>query len=247
MYAQNYIADQFKIQVNSIKPLLMAVGVALVLLMVGMRMLPDESTPLMAKVMSLLVPTLAAGAVGTYVGRNLRGWLPVIGIFVASIVGIFIINAMAATALATPLLLGWGFVTGMMLGPLVAFALAEAGPQVVVQALTGTGAVMMGAGLIVFATGINFSFLMPFLFIGLMGMIVVGLIGIFVRFSRGMTIGYSIMGMVIFAGYFLFDFFRVSKSENTWEMATRLTTQLYLDFANFFIYLLQFLLSSKQR
>src|SRR5581483_1958726 len=112
MYAQNYIADQFKVQVNAIKPLLMSVGVALVLLLVGMRMLPEESTPLMAKVMSLLVPTLAAGAVGAYVGRNLRGLLPVIGIFVVSIIGIFIINSMAATALATPLLLGWGFVFG---------------------------------------------------------------------------------------------------------------------------------------
>jgi FtsH-binding integral membrane protein len=29
--------------------------------------------------------------------------------------------------------------------------------------------------------------------------------------------------------------------------AVRLTTSLYLDFANFFIYLLQFLLSSKRR
>ncbi|HYE74322.1 MAG TPA: Bax inhibitor-1 family protein [Blastocatellia bacterium] len=247
MYAENYIADQFKVQVSAIKPLLLAVGVALVLLLVGMRMLPEESTPLMAKVMSLLCPTLASAGVGAYVGRNLRGWLPVIGLFIVSVIGIFIIQAMAASVLATPLLLGWGFINGMLLGPLVAFALAEAGPQVVVQALTGTTAVMMGAGLIVFATGIDFSFLMPLLFIGLMGLIVIGLIGIFVRFSRGMTGGYSILGMVIFAGYFLYDFFRASKSANTWAMATRLTTQLYLDFANFFIYLLQFLLSSKRR
>lgn len=247
MYAQNYIADQFKLQVNSIKPLLLAVGVALVMLMVGMRMLPEESTPLMAKVMSLLAPTLAAAGVGAYVGRRIRGLLAAIGLFVVSIIGLFIINAFAASALATPLLLGWGFVNGMMLGPLVAFALEVDGPQVVAQALTGTTAVMMAAGLIVFATGIDFSFLMPLLFVGLMGLIVVGLIGIFVRFSRGITLGYSILGMVIFAGYFLFDFFRASKSGNTWEQAVQLTTRFYLDFVNFFIHLLQFLMASRRR
>jgi uncharacterized protein len=247
MQAPNYIADQFKLQVNSIKPLLGAVAVALLLLLVGMRMLPDESTPLMAKVMSLLAPTLAAAGAGAYVGRNIRGWLAVIGLLLVSIVGLFIIRAMGGSFAAMPLLLGWGFVNGMMLGPLVAFALDTEGPQVVVQALTGTTAVMLGAGLIVFVTGIDFSFLMPLLFVGLMGLIVVGLIGIFVRFSRGVSLGYSIMGMVIFAGYFLYDFFRASKSANTWEQAVHLTTRLYLDFANFFIYLLQFLLSSKRR
>lgn len=247
MYAQNYIADQFKVQVNAIKPLLAAVGIALLLLLIGMRMLPDESTPLMAKVMSLLCPTLAAAGAGAYTGRRIRGWLPIIGLFAASVIGLFVIRALGDGVLAITLLLGWGFVNGMMLGPIVAFALEAEGPQVVVQALTGTTAVMMATGLIVFVTGIDFSFLMPLLFVGLMGLIVVGLVGIFVRFSRGMTLGYSVLGMVIFAGYFLFDFFRASKSANTWEQAIQLTTKLYLDFANFFIYLLQFLLASKRR
>ena len=146
-----------------------------------------------------------------------------------------------------PLLFGWGILAGMMLGPFVAMAIAEAGPQIIVQALTGTAAVMMTTALIVFATGINFSFLMPFLFIGLMGLIIVSLIRVFVGFSRKANIAYSIIGMVIFAGYFLFDFFRVNRSENTWQQATSLTISLYLDFANFFIHLLQLLLLTRRR
>ena len=39
----------------------------------------------------------------------------------------------------------------------------------------------------------------------------------------------------------MYDIFRVSRSENTWEAAVRMTMRLYLDFANFFIYLLQYL------
>jgi FtsH-binding integral membrane protein len=177
----------------------------------------------------------------------LRGWAPAIGLLVLSIIGMFIISAMGSSVLAMPLLLGWGFINGMLVGPLVAFAIADAGAPVVIEALTGTTAVMMLAGLVVFATGIDFSFLMPLLFLALMGLIVMGLVGVFVRFSRTVNLTYSILGMVIFAAYFLYDFFRLSRSENTWEAATRLTMRLYLDFANFFIYLLQYLLASRRR
>jgi FtsH-binding integral membrane protein len=242
-----YVADDLKAQVDSAKPLVIGVLGALLLLLIGLRALPEESTPLMAKVMGLFCPTLAAAGMGAYVGRALRGWLPVIGLFLVSIVGMFLISAVSASPIALPLLLGWGFVNGMLAGPLVAFAVADAGASIVVEALTGTTAVMMLAGLIVFATGIDFSFLMPVLFLALMALIVVGLVGIFVRFSRTVNLTYSILGMVIFAGYFLFDFFRASRSENTWESAVRLTMRLYLDFANFFLYLLQYLLSSRRR
>lgn len=242
-----YIADDLKAQVNSTKPLLVTVLAALLLLLVGLRVMPEESTPLMAKVMGLLCPTLAAAGVGAYVGRALRGWLPVIGLLLVSILGMFIISALSASVFAMPLLLGWGFINGMFLGPLVAFAVEEAGASIVIEALTGTTAVMMLAALVVYATGIDFSFLMPLLFLALMGLIVIGLISIFVRFSRTVNLAYSILGMIVFAAYFLFDFFRISRSENTWESAVRMTMRLYLDFANFFIYLLQYLLSSRRR
>jgi modulator of FtsH protease len=242
-----YIADQLKAEVNSIKPLVIAVFAGLLLLLIGLRVMPEESTPLLAKVMGLLSPTIATAGVGAYVGRRLRGWLAFIGLFIVSVIGIFIIQAAGGGNLAIALLLGWGFVNGMMLGPLVGFAVAEEGPQIVVQALVGTTAVMMGTGFIALATGIDFSFLMPVLFLGLMGLIVVGLIGIFVRFSRAVNLAYSVIGMVVFAGYFLFDFFRLSKSENLWERAVQLTLQLYLDFANFFIFLLRYLLASRRK
>src|SRR5882672_10948755 len=102
-----YVADELKVQINSTKPLLITVLAGLLLLLVGLRVLPEESTPLMAKVMGLLCPTLAAG-VGAYVGRALRGWLPAIGLLILSIIGMFIIGALGASVFALPLLLGWG-------------------------------------------------------------------------------------------------------------------------------------------
>lgn len=241
------IADDLKYQVNRSKPLLIAVVAGMALLLIGLQVMPEDSTPLMAKVMGLLSPTLAAAAIGAYLGRNIRGWLPMIGLFLASLVGLFVIRSMAGTGLAIPILLGWGVVNGMMLGPLVGFAIAEEGPQIVLQALLGSTIVMMATGLIAFATGVSFTFLAPILFIGLIALVIMGLVGIFVRFSRTVNLTYSIIGMVVFAGYFLYDFARARDSQNTWEMAVNLTTKLYLDFANFFIFLLQYLMTSRRR
>jgi len=239
--------QEFSYRVNSLKPFLIGVAALLILLFVGLWLMPEQSTPLIAKVMSLLCPTLVAAASGAYLGRNLVGWGWRIGLLAGTIVGMIIVMLFSGSLIAVPLLFGWGIVAGMMLGPFVSMAMAEAGPQIVFQALTGTTAVMMLTGLIVFATGINFSFLMPFLFIGLMGLIVVGLIRIFFRFSRTANLAYSIIGMVIFAGYFLYDFFRANRSANTWQNAISLTISLYLDFANFFIYLLQVLMQTRRR
>ncbi|HKV41939.1 MAG TPA: Bax inhibitor-1 family protein [Blastocatellia bacterium] len=239
--------DRLGSQARSNRMLAVAVLGALFVLLIGMRMLPEESTPLLGKVMVLLGPTLATASAGAYFGRRLTGWLPIIGLFAVSMIGLFIIRAAGGSDVALPLLLGWGFVNGMILGPLIGMVLVQEGPEIVVQALVGTTTIMMGTGFVALATGINFSFLMPVLFLALFGLIVVGLIGIFVRFSRTINLAYSILGIIVFSGYFLFDFFHLSKSENTWQQAVQLTTRLYLDFANLFIFVLNLLLASRRR
>jgi uncharacterized protein len=247
MQASTYVGDQLKQEANAARPLVIGVLAGLILLLVGLRVLPEESTPLMAKVMGLLSATISTAAVGAYLGRRLRGWLAILGLFALSILGMFLIKSLAGGDMAIVLLLGWGVVNGMMLGPLVSYAIAEGGPQMVIQALAGTTAVMLGAALVAFVTGVNVSFLAPILLIGLIGLIVVGLIGIFVRFSRGVNLVYSVIGMIVFAGFFLVSFARMSKSENTWQSAIDLTISLYLNFANFFSLLLRFMLASRRR
>jgi len=239
--------DQLADQLRASRGLVIGVFVAILVALVLMRVMPEDSTPLTGKVMVLLAPTLAAASIGAYLGRNIRGWLPIIGLFFVSVIGLFIIRAAGGSDVAVALLLGWGFVNGMILGPLVGFAIAEQGPGIVLEALVGTTAVMLGTGFVSLTTHINFSFLMPLLFLGLLGLIVVGLIGIFVRFSRTVNLAYSIIGMAVFAVYFLYDFSRLDRSRNTWDAAIQLTTRLYLDFANFFMFLLRFLLASRRR
>ncbi|HEY6331757.1 MAG TPA: Bax inhibitor-1 family protein [Blastocatellia bacterium] len=239
-------ADRLKEQAGANKALIGIVLGALVVSLFLMRLMPEDSSPLIGKVMVLLAPTLATASAGAYVGRRITGWLPLIGLFLVSIVGLFIIRAAGGSDLAIVFLLGWGFVNGMILGPLVGFALASEGPEIVVQALVGTTGVMLATGFIGIASHFNFSFLLPILFLGLIGLIIVGLVGIFVRFSRAGNLAYSAIGMVVFAGYFLWDFSKINNSENTWPQAIALTTRLYLDFANFFIFLLRFLMASRR-
>jgi FtsH-binding integral membrane protein len=244
-YNQGY--DQLADRLRASRGLVLGVFVAILVALVLMRLMPEEATPLTGKVMVLLSPTLAAASIGAYVGRRITGWLPLIGLFLVSVVGLFIIRAAGGSDLAIAALLGWGFVNGMILGPLVGFAIAEQGPAIVLEALVGTTAVMLGTGFIALTTHINFSFLMPLLFLGLLGLVIVGLIGIFVRFSSKMNLAYSIIGMGVFALYFLYDFFKLDRSRNTWDAAIQLTTRLYLDFANFFIMLLRFLMATRRR
>lgn len=242
-----FIADQLKTDFDSIKGIVIAVFAGLLLMFVGFQALPVESTPLLAKVMCLLSMTIAFAGVGAYAGRRLEGWLPAIGLLIVSIIGMFIIRNAGEGYLAIGLLMGWGFINGMMLGPFIALAISEEGPGIVLQALTGTTAVMLGTGAFVIVTGIDFSFMMPILLIALIGLLIVGLVGIFVRFSRSVNLVYSVVGMLVFSGLFLVKFFRLTQSENTWKVAINMTISLYLTFANFFIYLLQFLLHIRRR
>lgn len=245
--SSSYIGEQLKTDLNSIKGLVIAVFAGLVLMFLGFRALPVESTPLLAKVMCLLSLSIASGGVGAYLGRNIRSLIAAIGLFIVSLIGMFVVRAAGDGLVAVGLLMGWSTIFGMMFGPFLAYAISEEGPGIVIQSLTGTTAVMIITGIVAMTSGINFSALGPILLIGLLGLIVVGLVGMFVRFSRTVNIVYSVIGMLIFAGLFLFKFFNLSRSENTWEAAISHAMSIYISFVNFFLYLLQFLMATRRR
>lgn len=247
IYSGSYIGERLQADFNSIKGLVLAVFAGLLLMFIGFRALPVESTPLLGKVMCLLSLSIASGGVGAYLGRNLRSLMAAIGLFIVAIIGMFIVRAAGGGYLAVGLLMGWSTIYGMMIGPFLSYAISEEGPGIVIQALTGTTAVMLITGTIAMTSGINFSAMGPILLVGLLGLIVVGLVGMFVRFSRTVNIVYSGFGVLLFAGFFLYKFFNLSKAENTWEAAVAHTLSIYITFVNFFISLLQLLMAVKKR
>jgi FtsH-binding integral membrane protein len=206
------------------------------------------SNSLMAKVMMLLSGSLVISSIGSYMGLGITsGWV-IFGLFVVLIVGIFGVAAMAAAspALGVAGLAIWTFLNGLTIGPAVNFYAAEIGWQTVTFSFMGTAAIMAALGCWGAFSGRDFSAWGKWLFIGLLGLIIVGVIGMFTGFGHSFNLLYSVAGMVIFAGYFVFDFFRLSRSEDNDFNAVMITMNIYLDFVNFWFSLMRFIAETKE-
>lgn len=205
-------------------------------------------TGLFVKVMFLLVLNMLGGAAGAYFGRNIRS----LGAWIGAALG-FVFGTIAVLMLASVnplagvvLMVAWSFLSGLVIAPALQRYKETLGWHTVMLAFLGTGGVMAVCGAVGALSGIDFSFLSGILMFALLGLIIFGIVSIFVKMSRTVSIVEAIVGMVVFAGYFIFDFFRLSKSEDTWANAVGLSMNLYLDFLNFLLYLLQFLEKSKE-
>lgn len=196
---------------------------------------------LFTKVMFLLTMSLGVGALGAYFGRGIRSLGAIIGLAIAFIVGAIVVfvAASASPPVAISILLGWTFVAGLFMGPTLQLYSEEIGWQPVMLCFGGTAGIMAVCGMIGMLSGIDFSGMGTYLMIALFGMIIFGVVAMFVRMSRTVNIIHSIIGVVLFSGYFIFDFYRLSQSNDTWPDAVRLAAKLFVDFLNVFLYLLQ--------
>lgn len=125
---------------------------------------------------------------------------------------------------------------GLSLGPVLKHYLAMANGGMVVATAAGMTAVIFGTlSLYVLVTRKDFSFMGGFLFIGLIALLVASLVGIFFPIP-GMHLALSVVGVLLFSGYVLFDTSRiVHGGETNYIMAT---ISLYLDILNLFLNLL---------
>lgn len=196
---------------------------------------------LFTKVMFLLTMSLGVGALGAYFGRGIRSLGAIIGLAIAFIVGAIVVfvAAGASPPVAISILLAWTFVAGLFMGPTLQLYSEEIGWQPVMLCFGGTAGIMAVCGMIGMLSGVDFSGMGTYLMIGLFGMIIFGVVAMFVRMSRTVNIIHSIIGVVLFSGYFIFDFYRLSQSNDTWPDAVRLAAKLFVDFLNVFLYLLQ--------
>lgn len=200
---------------------------------------------LFSKVSFLLSLSMGITALGCYLGAGITSFVAIIVLAIAFIAGAIAVPfaAKASKEMGIGALAIWTFISGLFLGPTMNFYVAQLGWEVVFFAFLGTGGVMAACGAIGALSGRDFSGMGKWLTIGLLVLIVIGIVNIFMSFSIGFTIVYSLGGMAIFAGFFIYDFFRMKKAENTWDSAIMVTMQLYLNFINFLLHLLRFLLA----
>jgi FtsH-binding integral membrane protein len=208
-------------------------------------------TSLFTKVAMLLTGSMAVGALGSFLGAGITSLGAIIVLALLFIGGAIAVKLLENqdVVIAIPALFIWVFISGLFIGPTLHLYNQLLGWQTVFLAYLGTAGVMAVCGAFGALSGRNFTNMGRFLTIGLFGLIIVGVIACFVSLGSVGIMIYSVIGMLIFAGFFIFDFFRLSQSaksnDHSWGNAIDLTIDLYLDFINFFLYLLQFIAAAK--
>ena len=196
----------------------------------------DEARALFGQTMGLVAVTTALFALGAYLGRDLSyGWG-----FVAYIAGFGVLLALNVAAsrseqLAVALLFGFGVLIGIGTAPTIAYY-ASTNPQSVWQAGGATALFIAGFGAAGYATRRDLSGLARVCFWALLALIVFGIITIFVQIPNGALI-YSIVGLVIFAGFTMYDFQRLRQTKDI-RAAPLLAASIFLDVLNVFLLLL---------
>jgi len=196
----------------------------------------DQARAVFGQTMGLVAVTAGLFALGAYLGRDLsNGWALVA--FIASFGLLIGLNFAISRSeqLAIGMLFGFGVLVGIGTAPTIAYY-ASTNPQSVWQAGGATALFIAGFGSAGYATRRDLSGLARVCFWALLVLIVFGIITIFVRIP-GSALIYSIAGLVIFAGFTLYDFQRLRRTKDI-RAAPLLAASIFLDILNVFLLLL---------
>jgi FtsH-binding integral membrane protein len=196
----------------------------------------DRSRAIFGQTMGLVALTCGVAAIGAYLGRDIsRGWgiVAFIGAF-ACILGLNV-AVRRSEQLAIGLLFGLGAFLGIAAAPMLAYY-ASVQPQALWQAGGTTALFIGGFGAYGYATRRDLSKLIRVCFFALLALIVFGIVLMFVSIPGGHVI-YAVLGLVIFAGYTMYDFQRLRRADQI-QAAPLIAASIFLDVFNVFMLLL---------
>jgi modulator of FtsH protease len=191
-----------------------------------------------------MIPTVFGAFVGTTINFSFMALHPVMFtllMFGAMMGSMFVVTALRNSIWGVIALLGFTFLAGLFLGPILQVALhLRNGAQLIGIAAGGTGVIFFSLATIATVTKKDFSFMGKFLFIGLILLIVASLANLFLHIPA-LMLTISAIAVMIFSAYILFDVSRIVRGgETNYVMAT---LALYLDIYNLFINLLNLLMA----
>jgi len=191
-----------------------------------------------------MIPTIIGAFVGTSISFSFLAASPILGsllMFGAMMGMLFAVAALRNSVWGIAALLGFTFVAGVFLGPILQVALhLKNGAQLIAMAAGGTGLIFFSLATIATVTKKDFSFMGKFLFIGLILLIVASLANLFFQIPA-MSLTISAIAVLIFSAYILFDVSRiVHGGETNYVMAT---LGIYMSLYNLFINLLSLLMA----
>jgi modulator of FtsH protease len=197
----------------------------------------SEAHTLFAQTMGLVALTAALFALGAFLGRDLSGGVGILFFVVAFAALIGMRFAAAKSRELTLALLGaFGLLIGLAVAPTIAYY-ANMDPRAVWDAGGATALFIAGFGSAGYATRRDLTALARVCSWALLALIVAGIVLIFVNIP-GAALTYSILGLVIFAGFTMFDFQRLRHAQDITE-APLLAASIFLDVLNVFLFFLE--------
>jgi FtsH-binding integral membrane protein len=201
------------------------------------RMSRSAAHTLFAQTMGLVALTAALFSLGAFLGRDLSGGVGILFFVVAFAALIGMRFAAAKSRELTLALLGaFGLLIGLAVAPTIAYY-ASMDPRAVWDAGGATALFIAGFGSAGYATRRDLTALARVCSWALLALIVAGIVLIFVNIP-GAALTYSILGLVIFAGFTMFDFQRLRHARDITE-APLLAASIFLDVLNVFLFFLE--------
>jgi len=195
-----------------------------------------QAHTLFGQTMAYVALTAALFALGAYLGRDLVGGIGIIA-FIAAFAVLLGLRFAAARSreLALALLGAFGLLTGLAVAPTVAYY-ASMDPTALWDAGGATALFVAAFGAAGYATRRDLTALARVSYWALLALLVAGIVLIFVHIP-GAALAYSVLGLVIFAGFIMFDFQRLRHSQDITE-APLLAASIFLDVLNVFQFFL---------
>jgi FtsH-binding integral membrane protein len=197
----------------------------------------DQTMTLFGQTMGYVALTAALFAVGAYAGRHMSYGLGIVW-FIAAIACLLGMRfaARRSQQVTVVLLAAFGLLIGLALAPTLAYY-ADTNPQALASSGGATALFIAGFGAAGYATRKDLAAIARICFFALIALIIFGIVLIFVRIPNGDLI-YAVIGLVIFAGFTMFDFQRLRRSKDV-RSAPLLAASIFLDVLNVFLFFLR--------
>jgi uncharacterized protein len=191
---------------------------------------------LFAQTMGYVALTAGLFALGAFLGRGLSGGAG-IAVFIAAFVVLIGMRfaAKRSTELTVALLALFGLLIGLAMAPVIA-VYSSADPRAVWDAGAATALFIAGFGAAGYATRRDLTAIARVGFWALLALIVFGLVLTFVNIPGG-ALAYSVLGLLLFAGFTMFDFQRLRTNTGI-ATAPLLAASIFLDILNVFLFFL---------
>ena len=188
-----------------------------------------------------MVPTVLGAWLGVATGfsRAMSPGISAIVFLVGAFGLIYGIEKTKNTAAGVPMLLAFTFFMGLMLARMLSFVLGfKNGTGLVMMAFGGTAGVFFAMASLATVIKRDLSSMGKFLFVGVIVLLIAGIINIFVQ-SSALMLTLSVLAILIFSAFLLFDLKRVIDGGETNYISA--TLAIYLNLFNIFQNLLALL------